>query len=364
MTIGANLNGGSLTLGAAGATTSINSNVTNIPSGTINASYFIMYSSVIDSKPTTWLDTIQSNLNTQIVLGFYNASEVFVGSSKTKNVAIGGDKGTVKIANDGLVAGARVNIATGVNNVGNSQVTIGSSTLSTVLLNGVNVVMNDQTGSKVQIGGKDMGVMYLRGATLYINDGNNTDYINNGNTIIGNRWGSGYTTIESNGISIGKQLSGAGYISIGSDANTTTGYMILGGDGLDASYIRARTIYMNTENGNANIGNSGGTTAIYGNIKMGNNSNTFKNITHYNINQGASYANTYRYVNFGGITFTNPPCLTVNAIIENPGYVGYAQVRSINTTGFYYSLVLHSTSTFAVFFAGDPHILCYTAIGT
>ena len=173
MTIGANLNGGSLTLGAAGATV-------NVPRGTINASYFTMFSSVIGGKPTAWLDSIQSNLNTQLVLGYYNASEVFLGSPTTKNVYIGGKAGTLQIANDGLAAGARINIATGTNNVGNSQVTIGSSTLSTVLLNGVNVVMNDQTGSKVQIGGKDMGVMYLRGATVYINDGNNSDYINNG----------------------------------------------------------------------------------------------------------------------------------------------------------------------------------------
>ena len=290
MTIGANLNGGSLTLG------NVNS-VTNITSGTINASVFKLYSGVIDGKQSIWLDTIESNLTPNMHIGFNNASQIFIGGPKTNTIGIGGDAGTVNIAASGLVAGARVSIATGTNNVGNSQVTIGSSTLSTVLLNGVNVVMNDQTGSKVQIGGKDMGVMYLRGATLYINDGNNSDYINNGNTIIGNDWGSG-------------------------------------------------------------------TTTIYGNIKMGNNSNTFKNITHYNINQGASYQNTYRYVNFGGITFTYPPCLTVNAIIEYPGYVGYAQVRSINTTGFYYSLVLHSTSTFAVFFAGDPHILCYTAIGS
>ncbi len=297
MTIGANLNGGSLTIGGSSINIGKVNSVTNFSSGTINASNFKLYSTINTHNQSAWLDTIGTTITPQLVLGYFNASQVYLGSPNTPSVIIGGDKGTVKIANDGLVAGARVNIATGPNNVGNSQVTIGSSTLSTVLLNGVNVVMNDQTGSKVQIGGKDMGVMYLRGASLYINDGNNSDYINNGNTIIGNDWGSG-------------------------------------------------------------------TTTIYGNIKMGNNSNTFKHITHYNINQGASYQDTYRYVNFGGITFTYTPCLTVNAIIEYPGYVGYAQVRSINTTGFYYSLVLHSTSTFAVFFAGDPHILCYTAIGT
>jgi hypothetical protein len=173
-----------------------------------------MFSSVIDSKPTAWLDTIQSNLNTQLVLGFYNASEVFVGSPTTKNVYIGGKAGTLQIANDGLVAGARVSIATGTNNVGNSQVTIGSSTLSTVLLNGVNVVMNDQTGSKVQIGGKDMGVMYLRAANVNINDGNNSDYINNGNTIIGNSYGTGYSYIKGSTVGIGDDR---GDIYIGSN---------------------------------------------------------------------------------------------------------------------------------------------------
>jgi hypothetical protein len=126
----------------------------NVSSGTINASYFTMFSSVIDSKPTTWLDTIQSNLNTQIAVGFYNASEVFIGGPNTKNINVGGS------------------------------------------------------------------------------------------------------------------LSGTASINIGGSANTTTGYCIFGSTGMDASYIRARNIYMNSDGvGNTNIGNTYGVfnlTSIYG----------------------------------------------------------------------------------------------------
>jgi len=213
MTIGANLNGGSLTLGGTSInigptnTTRINmggpNTTVNVSSGTINASLFKLYSTYGADK-ACWLDTIGvGNSKIQLVLGYINASEVYIGSPKTPIVVIGGDGGTLKIANDGLIAGASVKIATGPNNVGNSQVIIGSSTLSTVLLNGVNVVMNDQTGSKVQIGGKDMDIMYLRSKSLLINDGNNTDYINNGNTVVGNSYGTGYTFIKGGTVGLG-----------------------------------------------------------------------------------------------------------------------------------------------------------------
>jgi len=201
MTIGANLNGGSLTLGSANATTSIRGTA-NIPSGTINASYFTMFSSVIDSKPTAWLDTIQSNLNTQLVLGFYNASEVFLGSPNTPNIVIGGDKGTVKIANVGLVAGARVYIATGTNATG-SEVYLGSSTL---------------TKCTISAGGE--------------------------------------VKLDSNNIIIGSALSGNGNIDIAGYANTTTGYISVGSRNLDASYIKARTIFINHDGGNVTVGNT------------------------------------------------------------------------------------------------------------
>jgi hypothetical protein len=235
-----------------------------------------------------------------------NGGSLTIGNISADSVALS-TKRLVSIATDGLPATGRVNIATGTNNVGNSQVTIGSSTLSTVLLNGVNVVMNDQTGSKVQIGHKDMGVMYLRGTTLYINDGNNSDYINNGNTIIGNDWGSGlvtiagntniatnrgdtnigtgatsgntiignstssrYTYIASKGITIGRYLSDGGYIDIAANADTTTGYTILGSDKLENNYIRGRNVNINSDtNGDVKLCNGTGILYIFSPLRVG-----------------------------------------------------------------------------------------------
>jgi hypothetical protein len=94
-------------------------------------------------------------------------NQIFIGASnKTTNIS-----GNVNIATTGIPATGRVNIGTGTNNVADSQVQIGSETISTVLVKGVNIVMNDQSGTKVQIGAKELGVMYLRGQTVYINDG-------------------------------------------------------------------------------------------------------------------------------------------------------------------------------------------------
>ena len=180
MTIGANLNGGSLTIGA------VNS-VTNITSGTINASYFKMYSSVIDGKQGAWLDTIQSNLTPNIIIGFNNASQVFVGSKNTPLVAIGGDAGTVKIASDGLSAGARVSIATGTNAT-NTEMTLGSTTLSYNNIRGNIIHIADTglsatgkvhiasgvnggnaTGSEIYMGSTTLSTLYLRGKDVLIN---------------------------------------------------------------------------------------------------------------------------------------------------------------------------------------------------
>jgi hypothetical protein len=252
-------------------------------------------------------------------------NQIFIGANnKTTNIS----GSIVNIADTGLSATGRVKIASGTNVTG-SEVTIGTTTLTNLFLRGNEVKINEAGGGTVFIGNPT----------------------------------TGSTDINSNGISIGKQLSGAGYISIGSEAVTTTGYCVFGSAGMDASYIRARNIYMNTESGNITMGNAAGTSSFYGNIKMGLDSPTFKNIISYRIEQPSSYANVYRYISFVH-TFASAPVVLVSAAFDYSGYVGYAQVRSITTTGFYYSLVLHSTSIFAIFYAGDPHILSYTAIGT
>ena len=181
MTIGANLNGGSLTIGSANSTTINGTNINigptnttrisiggpnttvNISSGTFNASYFTMFSSVIDSKPTAWLDTIKSNLNTQLVLGFYNASEVFVGSSKTPNIVIGGEGGTLKIANEGLLSTSKILIASSNTNAVGSEVYVGSTSLTRCFIRAVDVNINHLTGYNIYMGSPDNGITSIVG---------------------------------------------------------------------------------------------------------------------------------------------------------------------------------------------------------
>ena len=142
MTIGANLNGGSLTLG------NINS-VTNITSGTINASNFKLYSTQLGANQSFWIDSIGGTLNQEIVLGYNNASHIYVGGPKTTYLVIGGDKGIVNIANNGLVAGARVNIASGTN-AANTEMYLGSNSLTKCYLRAsdVNILGAVNIGSK------------------------------------------------------------------------------------------------------------------------------------------------------------------------------------------------------------------------
>jgi hypothetical protein len=89
---------------------------------------------------------------------------------------------------------------------------------------------------------------------IFIGASNKTTIINGdtiinttgaGNTTIGNGTGSGFTAIESNGISIGKNLTGAGYIDIGGLSNTTTGYIVVGSPNLHEAFIKAKTVMIN-----------------------------------------------------------------------------------------------------------------------
>ena len=100
------------------------------------------------------------------------------------------------------------------------------------------------SGSSINISGS-VNINTTGSATTTIGNGTvNINTTGNGNTTIGNATTSTYTAIESNGISIGKQLSGTGYIDIGGQANTTTGYIVVGSTSLDSLYLKAKNIYL------------------------------------------------------------------------------------------------------------------------
>lgn len=178
MTIGANLNGGSLTIVGTSInmgptnTTIINmggpNTTVNVTSGTINASLFKLYSTYGAGDKACWLDTIRvGNSKMQLVLGYFNASEVYLASPTTPNVVIGGDGGTLKIANDGLVSGARVNIATGTN-AANTEMYLGSPTLTNCYIRG-NVVNINDNGTTLNLGKDNLGRVELRGSIVVLN---------------------------------------------------------------------------------------------------------------------------------------------------------------------------------------------------
>ena len=252
MTIGANLNGGSLTLGG------INS-VTNITSGTINASNFKLYSTQLGANQSFWMDTIGGTLNQELVLGYNNASHIYVGGPKTTYLVIGGDKGIVNIANNGLVAGARVNIATGTNAT-NTEMTLGSTTLSKCFIRGGDVNINHTTGGSIYMGSDTTGTTNILG---HVNIGALSTAT--GSIIIGNQSAPGYTLIASKGITLARYLGNNEYVDIAAQANTTTGYTILGSGNLQNNYIRGRNVNINSDvTGNTYVGNTTGESKMFG----------------------------------------------------------------------------------------------------
>jgi hypothetical protein len=120
-----------------------------------------------------------------------------------------------------------------INTSGSGNTTIGN------ILSTTNI-----SGSSINMSGS-VNINTTGSATTTIGNGTvNINTTGNGNTIIGNATTSTYTAIESNGISIGKQLSGTGYIDIGGQANTTTGYIVVGSPSLDSLYLKAKNIYL------------------------------------------------------------------------------------------------------------------------
>jgi len=144
-----------------------------------------------------------------------------------------------------------------INTTGSATTTIGN------ILSTTNI-----SGSAINMSGS-VNINTTGSATTTIGNGTvNINTTGNGNTIIGNSTTSTYTAIESNGISIGKQLSGTGYIDIGGQANTTTGYILVGSTSLDSLYLKAKNIYLFNPfsiyySYNNNLNTLGGSLSIY-----------------------------------------------------------------------------------------------------
>jgi hypothetical protein len=230
MTIGANLNGGSLTIGANNATTSINSNVTNVATGGLTGSGRVnigsgtnldgsqlylgsstLYQSYIRAKllsindignTTTYIGTGGlSGSDRVFIASGANAvgSEMYLGSASLYQSFIRGtiiniadNGGTVNLANNGLPASGSINIAGGASGA-NAIIQMGSNSLSTLYLRSkfVNIAEN-QTGSNnfVIIGTTGISNVYLKGASVNLAD-------DGGNVTIGKGDGTSVITMRS-----------------------------------------------------------------------------------------------------------------------------------------------------------------------
>jgi hypothetical protein len=214
MSIGANLNGGSISIGSTTGTT-------NISGGT----------AINIGTHTTQTGNIAIGTNNAVLSG---TNQIFIGASN-KTTIINSD--ITNIGTAGLSAAGRVNIATGTNVTG-SQVTIGSTTLTNLFLRGNEVKINEAGGGTVFIG-------------------NST---------------TGSTDINSNITNIGTTgLTATGRVNIASGTNVTGSELYLGSTTLTRSYIRAGDVNINhLTGGNINMGNStSGTTNIIGNVTLG-----------------------------------------------------------------------------------------------
>ena len=229
LNIGTNLSSGVINIGSINKTTNISGSVISIADSGLSATgklYIASGTNVAGSEIIMGSTTLTRNYirGGDVNINHLTGGNTNIGNNTTGTTTI---LGSVNIANSGLPTGGGVNIATGTFGGDQSYITMGSSTFPQI---------------------------YMRSAYTRINDVG-------GNTVIGNS-GSGFTLINSNAINIGQFLTGTGYIDIGGQANTTTGYCVFGSTGMDSSYIRARNIYMNTESGNINMGSTTGNTAI------------------------------------------------------------------------------------------------------
>jgi len=362
MTIGANLNGGSLTLGSANAngvalstkklvsiaTDGLQANgVINIATGNNGTGSYVLIgnnslgSSIIRGNSVVIGDNgLSATGNILIGSGANNAtgSYIMIGDTSLPNcyirgnaISIADNGGEVFIAGGGLAANKRIRIGNGANGA-ETELHLGSSSLSRMYIKGGDVNINHLTSANTNIGSEASGLT----------------------TILGN------TNIGNTGLPIN------GGISIGAGNNGAGSFAQLGSNTLPTLYLRASYLNINDNNnsGTVSIGSSGN-TYFFGNIRMGNNSPTFKNIIAYTVDQSADFPNAAspRYISFNH-TFNSPPCLSVTIISNINNYVAFASVRTISTTGFTYNFTLMCLSPFFLFLAGYAHTICYTAIGT
>jgi hypothetical protein len=235
MTIGANLNGGSLTIGAAGATTNVSGRIVNI-ANSLPANGYIKIADLINGT------------GSYIVLGSETLGENYI-------------RGKCLYINDtGLSATGVVNIGNGTNAVG-SQVNIGSSTLSGLYLRGKDVLINYQQGTPqapvyTYIGNDTAGSTNIVGQTNIANTGLST---NDGVNIATNGYGtSSYVTIGSANF---PQI----YMrSFNTRINDDGGNCYLGKDNSGRVELRGSIVVLNGQGGDLNLGGvSSGTINLY-----------------------------------------------------------------------------------------------------
>jgi hypothetical protein len=245
MTIGANLNGGSLTLGAAGAT-----------------NLFLRGS--------------------EVKINEAGGGTVFIGNTTSGSTDI--NSKITNIGTTGLSATGRVNIATGTNATG-SQVNIGSDSLPENIIKGKSVLINSQTGWDTSIGADGGGTTNIRGTTNIGTSGKITTF--KGNTIVdGSTVNSGTNIfcIKQNTGSIDNATDGIrDPLTISSPSGSTTAFLTLG-MGVDTTYNCAyincamvgqgRPLVLSPRLGNVFVGslptgynaNNNSYTSSYGNL--------------------------------------------------------------------------------------------------
>ncbi len=173
MTIGANLNGGSLTIGAAGATTSINSNITNIGTGGLTGSGRVNIGSANTNSAGSQVRVGNPSLSQLYLQGFEvnindqtgsiaSPTYINMGNSTSGITSI---HGSVNIGIDGLPATGKVNIGTGNNSTG-SEMFIGSETLGTTSIRGKQLNINTVGTSTTTIGNSNANIILNGPATV------------------------------------------------------------------------------------------------------------------------------------------------------------------------------------------------------
>ena len=230
MTLGANLNGGSLTLGAAGATTNVSGNIVNI-ANRLPANGYVK------------IADLTNGTGSYIVFG----SETLGGNYIRGN--------GVFINDSGLTATGKVNIGNGTNAVG-SEVYIGSTSLSRCFIRGGDVNINHTVGGNINMGTFDSGTTNILGQTNIANTGLATG---GGVNIATNGFGtSSYVTI---GSATFPQI----YIrSAFTRINDDGGNCYLGKDNSGRVELRGSIVVLNGQGGDLNLGGvSSGTINLY-----------------------------------------------------------------------------------------------------